>query len=299
VHGVGPTLAYGGLAAQVPTHLPEKYDGTVNPSEFLQIYSTSILAAGGNEAVMANYFPVALTGTARSWLMNLPEGTLHSWSELCHQFTANFESAYARSGNETDLHAIQQHPEESLLSFIHRFSQVHNTIPRISNAFRQRVRDEKMLKKLATDNVQDVSALFSLADKCAKAAEGRVWHSPAAQVAKGESKPSAEAQAQGGGNSNNNKKKASSNQPLAGAPTAAAAVAGGGRGGPRGDKRPRQPSNSDDGSTKCPVHNSTRHTASECREIKKFVEQFRKKMQQQHQDGAPSRKREGKQKVDS
>jgi hypothetical protein len=29
------------------THLPEKYDGTVNPVEFLQIYSTSILAAGG------------------------------------------------------------------------------------------------------------------------------------------------------------------------------------------------------------------------------------------------------------
>jgi hypothetical protein len=56
---------------------------------------------------MANYFPVALTGMARSWLMNLPEGTLHSWSELCHQFTANFESAYAQPGNETDLHAIQ------------------------------------------------------------------------------------------------------------------------------------------------------------------------------------------------
>jgi hypothetical protein len=26
-------------------HLPEKYDGTVNPAEFLQIYSTSILVA--------------------------------------------------------------------------------------------------------------------------------------------------------------------------------------------------------------------------------------------------------------
>jgi hypothetical protein len=47
-------------------HLPEKYDGTVNPAEFLQIYSTSILAAGGDEAIMANYFPVALTGTTRS-----------------------------------------------------------------------------------------------------------------------------------------------------------------------------------------------------------------------------------------
>jgi hypothetical protein len=43
-------------------HLPEKYDGTVNPTEFLYIYSTSILITGGDEAVIANYFPVALTG---------------------------------------------------------------------------------------------------------------------------------------------------------------------------------------------------------------------------------------------
>jgi hypothetical protein len=37
----------------------------------------------------------------------------------------------------------------------------------------------------------------------------------------------------------------------------------------------------------------------ECREIKKLAEQFREKMQQQRQDGAPSHQREGKQKVDS
>jgi hypothetical protein len=64
--------------------LPEKYDGTINPVEFLQIYTTSILATGGNEAVMANYFPLALTGMAQSWLMNLPPGSLYYWEELCH-----------------------------------------------------------------------------------------------------------------------------------------------------------------------------------------------------------------------
>jgi hypothetical protein len=69
-------------------------------------------------AVMANYFPVALTGTTRSWLMNLPEGTLTSWQELCRQFMANFEGVYPQPGNETDLHAIQQRPGESLRSFI-------------------------------------------------------------------------------------------------------------------------------------------------------------------------------------
>jgi hypothetical protein len=34
-----------------------------------------------------------------------------------------------------------------------------------------------MLDRLATHDVQDVSELFSLADKCTKAAEGHTWHS--------------------------------------------------------------------------------------------------------------------------
>jgi hypothetical protein len=44
-----------------------------------------------------------------------------------------------------------------------------------------------MLEKVATHDIQDVSALFSLMDTCARAAEGRTWHSPATQAAKGES----------------------------------------------------------------------------------------------------------------
>ena len=43
-------------------HLPEKYDGTTNPSEFLQVYITAITGASGNDAVRASYFHVALTG---------------------------------------------------------------------------------------------------------------------------------------------------------------------------------------------------------------------------------------------
>jgi hypothetical protein len=59
-------------------HLPEKYDGTTNLSEFLQVYITAITAVGGNEAVMASYFHVALTGPARTWLMNLTPGSIQS-----------------------------------------------------------------------------------------------------------------------------------------------------------------------------------------------------------------------------
>jgi hypothetical protein len=59
-------------------YLLEKYDGSINPVEFLQIYTTSILAAGGNEAIMTNYFPVALPGMTWSCLMNLPSESLTS-----------------------------------------------------------------------------------------------------------------------------------------------------------------------------------------------------------------------------
>ena len=163
-------------------HLPEKYDGTTNPSEFLQVYVTTITAAGGNGAVMASYFHVALTGPARTWLMNLTPGTIQYWEELCAGLTANFASAYQQHGVEAHLHAVRQKPRETLRAFISRFTKVRGTIPRISDAsiitaFRQGVRDEKMLEKLATHEVESVTTLFSLADKCARAAEGRAWHS--------------------------------------------------------------------------------------------------------------------------
>jgi hypothetical protein len=114
--------------------------------------------------------------------MNLTPGSIYSWEELCMRFTANFASAYQQHGVEAHLHAVRQEPGETLRAFISRFTKVRGTIPRISDAsiitaFRQGVRDEKMLEKLATHDVETVTTLFALADKCARAAEGRAWHS--------------------------------------------------------------------------------------------------------------------------
>jgi hypothetical protein len=119
------------------------------------------------------------------------------------------------------------------------------------------VRDKKMLEKLATHDVQDISELFSLADKCARVMEGHNWHSqPTPEVGK---VSKLDTDATGG-----------KDKSLAGAPTAA--VAGGGRG-PCGDKRPHQSFVSDEGGQQCPVHNSKCHGAEECWEIKKLAEQ--------------------------
>jgi hypothetical protein len=88
-------------------HLLEKYNGTSNPSEFLQVYVTAITVVGGGTTVMATYFHVALSGPARTWLMNLAPGSIYSWEELCARFTANFASAYQQHGVEAHLHAVR------------------------------------------------------------------------------------------------------------------------------------------------------------------------------------------------
>jgi hypothetical protein len=113
------------------------------------------------------------------------------------------------------------------------------------------------------------------------AAKGRAWHTLLAPKAGKDGQPNASVAAQEGSGKNNKKKAGSNNQPLAGAPiVVAAAVAGGGRG-PRGDKRPCQTSGSDDGGARCPMHNSARHSARECREVKKLTEQYHEQLKQQ------------------
>ena len=70
--------------------LPSRYDGTTPPLDFLQLYSLTICAAKGDD----NWMPMALKGAAITWLMNLSEGSIHSYEELCLQFVANFKGSY-------------------------------------------------------------------------------------------------------------------------------------------------------------------------------------------------------------
>jgi hypothetical protein len=79
-------------------------------------------SAGVNKAAMANYFPVAQTGSTQSWLMNLPHDSISLWEELCDQFLTNFKSSYKNPIMEADFHTMRQKPDETLRSVIQRFS---------------------------------------------------------------------------------------------------------------------------------------------------------------------------------
>jgi hypothetical protein len=274
-------------------HLPEKYDDTSNPSEFLQVYVTAITAAGGDTAVMATYFHVALSGPARTWLMNLAPGLIYSWEELCVRFTANFASAYQQHGVEAHLHAVRQEPGETLQAFISRFTKVRGTIPCISDAsiitaFRQGVRDKKMLEKLATHDVETVTTLFALANKCAKATEGRAWHSAPQTGVTQMGGSGAVAQ----DDKKKKKKNCGSERPPSAAPVVAAAT--GGR-----NERNKCPRSQRGNNGSCHVHPNSRHSSAECREIIELAKRVSERREQTSKDGSTPRRRSGKERVDN
>jgi hypothetical protein len=159
--------------------LPEKYDGKLNPVEFLSIYTIVVQATGArDEKVFANYFPLALKPNVRSWLMHLPVNSISSWDDLCNEFVGAFTGGHQEPGRPSDLQVLPQKEGESLRKYMQRFSRVHRNIPEIHPAaviaaFHSNVRNRKIHSKMSIQLPKTVNELYTLADKCARAEEGR------------------------------------------------------------------------------------------------------------------------------
>ena len=80
---------------------------------------------------MANWFPMALKDGARSWLLNLPAGSISSWSEMREHFVTNFEGTRDRPLVVGDLRRIKQQPGETLQKYIQCFNSVRLKIPKV------------------------------------------------------------------------------------------------------------------------------------------------------------------------
>ena len=102
------------LSMQVKAHVASALRWHPNPAEFLQLYELSIKAANSDEKVTANWFPMALKDGARSWLLNLPAGSISSWGEMPERFIANFQGARHCPSAAGDLRCIKQQPGETL-----------------------------------------------------------------------------------------------------------------------------------------------------------------------------------------
>ncbi|KAE8820482.1 hypothetical protein D1007_01630 [Hordeum vulgare] len=123
--------------------LSDKYDDNVSLSKFLGIYTIAAQAARRrDEKVLINYFP----------------------SEL--------------KPNPIDLHVIPKRDNGTLNKYIQRLTHVHHNIPDIHPTvaiavFHMNVHNRQMCEEMSINKVQDVAKIYALADRYARAEEGR------------------------------------------------------------------------------------------------------------------------------
>nr|CAE01642.2 OSJNBb0021I10.5 [Oryza sativa Japonica Group] len=125
-----------------------------------------IRAAGGDRKAMANYLPVALADSARSWL--------HGASRTLHCQLSRHLPASWQAGTQFNLYNVIQNPDESLRDYIRCFSEQRNKISDITDdviisAFNKGVRHELLVGKFGRKPPMTVKQMFEKANEYAKA----------------------------------------------------------------------------------------------------------------------------------
>jgi hypothetical protein len=121
-----------------------------------------------------NYLPVYLSTSARTWLLGLPTGLVHSLSHLCWLFTSNFCATCVRSRVNWDQASVVQKKGESLQEFTQRFCNKRNIIPEVNDKsiimfFKKGLRDSSLIRKLSMKNPRMSQEILAIANKYALA----------------------------------------------------------------------------------------------------------------------------------
>ncbi|KAK1561437.1 hypothetical protein QYE76_018567, partial [Lolium multiflorum] len=111
---------------QLPRDTP-KYDGTAKPEDWLQDYSTAVGIAKGNKRWAVRYSPLMLLGSARTWLNNLPAGSINGWLDFEDAFISNFTGTYRRPGRPQQLEMCKQGPDETDRAYLTRWCEMRNS----------------------------------------------------------------------------------------------------------------------------------------------------------------------------
>jgi hypothetical protein len=115
-----------------PPQLP-MYDGHSDPKQFLMSYEATISSYGGNTAVMAKSFVMAVKSVAETWYSSLRPGTITSWQKLKDMLITSFQGVQTKPVTTQALFRCTQDHEEYLQAYVRRFLHLRAQAPRLPN----------------------------------------------------------------------------------------------------------------------------------------------------------------------
>jgi hypothetical protein len=115
-----------------PPQLP-MYDGHSDPKQFLMSYEATISSYGGNVAVMAKSFVMAVRNVAQTWYSSLQPGTITSWQKLKDMLVTSFQGFQTKPVTAQALFQCTQDHEEYLQAYVRRFLRLRAQAPIVPN----------------------------------------------------------------------------------------------------------------------------------------------------------------------
>jgi hypothetical protein len=105
-------------------------------------------------------------------LSKLERETIGSWEELTKQFTSNFKSTYKRPASIEDVKACVQQCNETLRSYIQRWSIIKNSAVEVSDeraidAFTLGLRRGDLVEEMGRNKPRTISELMDIANRFA------------------------------------------------------------------------------------------------------------------------------------
>jgi hypothetical protein len=115
-----------------PPQLP-MYDGHSDPKQFLMSYEATISSYGGNTAVMAKSFVMAVRNVAQTWYSSFRPGTITSWKKLKDMLVTSFQGFQTKPVIAQALFQCTQDHEEYLQAYVWRFLWLRAQAPTVPN----------------------------------------------------------------------------------------------------------------------------------------------------------------------
>jgi hypothetical protein len=115
-----------------PPQLP-MYDGHSDPKQFLMSYEATISSYGGNTAVMAKSFVMAIRNVAQTWYSSLRLGTITSWQKFKDMLVTSFQGFQTKLVTAQALFQCTQDHEEYLQAYVQGFLRLRAQVPTVPN----------------------------------------------------------------------------------------------------------------------------------------------------------------------
>jgi len=101
----------------------DRYDGTTDPNEHMDVYTTHMSLYTSDNAVMCRVFPTSLKRGALSWFTRLPPNCIDCLETLVFKFGTQFATSRPHHLSSIALVNIRQGKGHSLRLFMERFQQ--------------------------------------------------------------------------------------------------------------------------------------------------------------------------------